>query len=137
MNNMSKISVPVDLHDAELHALHHDSKFDVLECAFRTSSGDEVVLALQGATRFRCTDFGRQNVVLELIVVSSAEDMSREMLFSNLKWMASTSEDELLSSRQEIDEEVNQVLKGAKCCVILIPSWGARLIALASGVEWR
>lgn len=124
------------LHDAELYALRHDLSDDAVECVFRTTEGRDAVLLMSGVTRFRCTDFGLQNVVLEL-VGAPWQDMHPEKLRSYVSWLSTTTDGEQLTMPEEIELIVRDVLEGRSHRVFLIPSWGCQLGAIASKVEWK
>lgn len=126
-----------DLHDAELYAVRHDAASSTVECVFRKVDGADLTLLLTGVERFRCSDFGLQNVVLELIVVDATQRPRQGDLRAHLQWIASTSDRENLLSAQEIDTAIQNVLDGKCILVSLIPSWGAQICALAQSVDWR
>ena len=130
---MSEIS---DLHDAELYALRHDVDAGTVQCVFRTAEGRDSVLLLSGITQFRCTDFGLQNVVLEL-VGTPWQALELEELRSYVSWLSSTTDGEQVANPDAIEQSVQGVLEGKAHCVFLIPSWGAQLGAIAAKVEWR
>lgn len=123
-----------DLHDAELYALRHEADGKTVECVFRTSEGEDAVLLLNGVTRFRCTDFGLQNVALELVSTVSQE-VGLDDLRSYIAWLSSTADGEQLVDANEIDAIVQSVATGKLHCVFLIPSWGAQLGATAANVQ--
>ena len=124
------------LHDAELYAMRHDLSDDTVECVFSTTEGRDAVLLMSGVTRFRCTDFGLQNVVLEL-VGTPWQDMHPEKLRSYVSWLSATTDGEQLTMPEEIELIVRDVLEGRSHCVFLIPSWGCQLGAIAAKVGWK
>lgn len=126
-------SIP-DMHDAELYALCHDLSIGSVRCLFRTSEGQEAVLLLSGVSKFRCTDFGLQNVVLEL-VSTAWQEVAPENLHSYVSWLSVTAEGEQLASAEDIELTVRNVLEGSAHCVFLIPSWGSQLGAIVKKVE--
>lgn len=128
-------SIP-NLHDAELYALRHDSNAGTVQCVFRTGDGQDAVLLLSGVTKFRCTDFGLQNVVLEL-VGTAWQEVAPEDLRSYVGWLSTTTEGEQLAKPEEIELTVRDVLEGRLQCVFMIPSWGSQLGAIAAKVEWQ
>lgn len=125
-----------DLHDAELYGLRHDAGAQAVQCVFRTAEGKDTVLLLRGVTKFRCTDFGLQNVVLEL-VCTAWQAISLDDLRRQISWLLSTSDGEQLASAAELEVVVQEVLAGRLQCVFLIPSWGAQIVATAAQVELR
>jgi hypothetical protein len=125
-----------NLHDAELYALRHDSNVGTVQCVFRTGEGQDAVLLLSGVAKFRCTDFGLQNVVLEL-VSTAWQEVDPEDLRSYVGWLSATTDGEQLAKPEEIALTVQDVLEGRSHCVFLIPSWGSQLGAIAARVEWQ
>lgn len=125
-----------DLHDAELYGLRHDADGQTVECVFRTADGQDAVLLLSGVTKFRCTDFGLQNVVLEL-VSTAWQEVGLDDLRSHISWLSSTADDEQLVGADELEATVREVVAGKLQCVFLVPSWGAQLGATAAKVELR
>ena len=125
-----------NLHDAELYALRHDSSAGTVQCMFRTGDGRDVVLLLSGVIKFRCTDFGLQNVALEL-VSTAWQEVDPEDLRSYVGWLSATTDGEQLAKPEEVELTVQDILGGGLHCVFLIPSWGSQLGAIATKVEWR
>lgn len=135
---MKANSKPIpDLHDAELYAVRHDTESCTVECVFRKVDGHDLTLTLTGIERFRCSDFGLQNVVLELIVIDMTGRPTQDELRRHLQWISATSDGESLLSAQEIESSVQSVLDGKYVLVTLIPSWGAQICALAKGIDWK
>jgi hypothetical protein len=136
-NKMESNTTPMpELHDAELYAVRHDPWSSTVECIFRTVDGHDLTLLLTDVEKFRCSDFGLQNVVLELTVIDSAQRPMQDELRGRLEWMSGTSDGESLSSEQEVEAAVQHVLNGKYVLVSLVPSWGAQVCALAKGVVW-
>lgn len=113
-----------NLHDAELYAVRHDSNGDTVQCVFSTPAGGNAVLLLRGVTKFRCTDFGLQNVVLEL-VGTPWQELNAEKLRAYVSWLSGTTDGEQLAKPEETELIVREVLEGRAHCVFLIPSWVA------------
>ncbi len=141
MNLTEKIeanSKPIpDLHDAELYAIRHNTESCTVECVFRKVDGHDLTLTLTGIERFRCSDFGLQNVVLELIVIDTTRRPTQDELRGHLQWISATSDGGSLLSAQEVEAAVQNVLDGKYVLVSLIPSWGAQVRALAKGIDWK
>lgn len=135
-STMSEESI-CSLHDAELCALSQDAEAGNLQCVFRTVDGRCVTLLLGGVTKFRCTDFGMQNVVFQLVVSDSTHTINPQDVHTYVTWMSATAEGEQLAQPREIQVSIDQVLSGRSRCVFLIPSWGAQLGAIAATVEWQ
>lgn len=135
MNPTKKLET--ELHDAELYAVRHDATSGTVECIFRKVDGFDLTLSLTGIERFRCSDFGLQNVVLELIVIDTTRRATQEEVRGHLQWISTTSDGENLSSAKEIETAVQNVLDGKYVLVSLTPSWGAQMCALAKGVDWK
>lgn len=133
---LSAMSDIPNLHDAELYAVRHDSSGDTVQCVFSTPEGVDAVLLLGGVTKFRCTDFGLQNVVLEL-VGTPWQELDPEKLRSYVSWLSGTTDGEQLAEPEEIGLIVREVLEGKAHCVFLIPSWGCQLGAITAKVEWQ
>jgi hypothetical protein len=128
-------SIP-DLHDAELYAMHHDASAGTIQCFFRTEDSKEIEVILTGVTKFRCTDFGLQNVVL--ICVSTAwQEITTEELRSYIAWVSTTVDGEQLAKLDQIELVLQNVLNGSLHCIFVLPSWGAQMGAVAEKVEWR
>lgn len=125
-----------DLHDAELYALRHDVTAQSVQCLFRTVEGQDVALELSGVIKFRCSDFGLQNVVLELSS-TAWQKIGLEDLRSQIAWLCSTADGERLVSVDELKVIQEDVVSGRLQCVFLVPSWGAQLAAISSKVELR
>lgn len=125
-----------DLHDAELYALRHDMDAGTVQCMFRTAESRDSVLLLSGITQFRCTDFGLQNVVLEL-VGTPWQAVELAELRSYVGWLFSTTDGDQLAKPDAIEQTAQEVAEGKAHCVFLIPSWGAQLGAIAAKVEWE
>lgn len=130
---MSKI---IDVHDAELYALRHDASAGTVQCVFRSAEGQEAVLLLSGISKFRCTDFGLQNVVLEL-VSTAWQEVSPDDLRSYVAWLFTTADGEQLAKADELELVVQDVVERRSQCLFLIPSWGAQLGAIAARIEWQ
>lgn len=126
-----------ELHDAELYAVRHEVASNAVECIFRKADGYDLTVSLAGVERFRCTDFGLQNVVLELIVIDATDRSKEGELRGHLQWISATSDGENLAKAQEIETAVQNVLDGKYILVSLIPSWGAQICALAKGLDWK
>jgi hypothetical protein len=138
LEQMEAISKPIPhLHDAELLAICHDPASGKIECTFRKVDAHDVTLSLTGIEKFRCSDFGLQNVVLELVVAGGTQQLKPEELRAHIRWISGTSDGEVLATSSEIDCAVQNVLDGKWLLVFLIPSWGAQLGALVNGLNWR
>ena len=130
------MKITPNLHDAELYALRHDANSGTVESVFRTVAGEDAALLLSGVTRFRCTDFGLQNVVFELMS-TAWQQISFEDLHSYVIWLYTTADGEQLVSAEKIEQIVQDVMQGKLQCVFLIPSWGAQLGAIAAEMKWQ
>jgi hypothetical protein len=126
-----------DLHDAELYAVRHDTASCTVECVLRKVDGHDLTLTLTGIERFRCSDFGLQNVVLELIVIDTTRRPTQDEIRGHLQWISATSDGESLLGAKEIETAVQNVLDGKYVLVSMTPSWGAQMCALAKGVDWK
>jgi hypothetical protein len=126
-----------ELHDAELSGIRHDAAAKTVECVFRRPGGQYSTLVLEEIEQFRCTDFGRQNVVLQLIVHGVNETLLEDELRSHVAWMSATADGEQLANPAEIDAVVKRVLSGVLLLIVLVPSWGAQLTATANRISWR
>jgi hypothetical protein len=124
------------LHDAELFAIRHDGTAKTLECVFRQPTGKQSTLVLDAVEQLRCTDFGMQNVVLQLIVHGANQTLSKDELRSHISWMSETSDGAQLKSPAQIDKILNRVVANDLVLIVLIPSWGAELTATASSISW-
>ncbi|WP_162572210.1 hypothetical protein [Variovorax sp. PBL-H6] len=135
---MEANSKPIpDLHDAELYAVRHDTSSGTVECVVRKVDGHDPTLTLTGIERFRCSDFGLQNVVLELIVIDTTRRPTQHELRGHLQWISATFDGESLLSAQETEAAVQNMLDGRYVLVSLIPSWGAQIRALAQSIDWE
>lgn len=120
-------------HDAEMYSLYHDVLAQTVECMFRNVEGEQVILCLEKVSGFRCTDFGLQNVALDLLS-TTWQPISEDDLQGYVSWMRSTSDGEKLESAEAVKATVQDVLSGRRHFVFLIPSWGAQFAAIAEAV---
>ena len=132
---MNEQPIP-QLHDAELVGLNRDGPAGAIECSFRCPvDGKVATLRLLGVQSFRCTDFGLQNVVLETVIISGEGSDVRE-LERHLRWIATTSDNEFLTNSDQLARTLQAIESGRLVLVVIIPSWGAQLAAVARNVEW-
>jgi hypothetical protein len=125
-----------NMHDAELHALHHDPITETIQCTFRTAENQQIALVLSGVKKFRCTDFGLQNVVLDLL--STAWQKSDTIdLQSHVSWLSMNEAGDQLANPEEIEQTIQSIVSGKLQALFLIPSWGSQLGAVASAVQWK
>lgn len=125
-----------ELHDAELTGMRHDGKNGTVELVFCKPGGQCCSILLNGIVQFRCTDFGLQNVVFELIVNGANETLSEDQIRSHVTWLSTTDSREQLASPAEIEAIVKLVLMDELSLVVLMPSWGAQVVATSKDVSW-
>lgn len=131
----SGMSAP-ELHDAELIGIRHDEKDGTVELAFRKPDGQSAKILLIGVVQFRCTDFGLQNVVFQLVVTGANEAVSGDEIRSHVAWMSTADNKEELASGAEIEAVVKLVKTDKLLLVVLTPSWGAQVVATAKDIFW-
>lgn len=123
-----------ELHDAELIDMCHDSKSKTIELRFIGTDGQHVNFILSGIKQFRCTDFGLQNVVFQLVVHGINEVLTESEINSNLVWMFTNDSREILATTAEIDSIVELVMTKKNLMVVLTPSCGAQLVAITDSI---
>lgn len=125
-----------ELHDAELTGMRHDAKGETIELVFRKPDGQCSSILLNGIVQFRCTDFGLQNVVFELIVNGVNETLSEDEIRSHVIWMSITDSREQLANPVEIEAIVKLVSMDKLLLIVLMPSWGAQVVATTKDISW-
>ncbi len=136
-NNGALLNTWAHLHDAELFAIRNDPGSSEVEFVFRKVDGCDSTLLLTGVQRFRCSDFGLQNVVLQLVVFDPKQQPTLDEIRQHVQWISTTSDGERVSTELEIETAAQDVLEGRVVLVRLIPSWGAQAGALAKSIGWK
>lgn len=120
-----------ELHDAELISLRYEEKTKTIELVFIGADAQYATLILNEVRQFRCTDFGLQNVVFELVIHGVNEVLTENAIRSNVVWMFTNDSREQLANSAEIEAVVQLVLEKRILLIVMTPSWGAQIVATA------
>lgn len=128
-------TIVTELHDAELISLRHETKTKTVELIFLTTDAQYLTFVLHGVTQLRCTDFGLQNVVFQLNIHGVNEVLTENTIRSNVVWLFANDSGEQLANFAEIEAVVQQVLERRVLLIVMTPSWGAQIVALAERIS--
>jgi hypothetical protein len=122
------------LHDAEIVGLRMDRPRASFTCELLMPDGQRIDLRMSGVTGLRCTDFGLQNVVLD-VSGSVLWPADAELLRTEIAWILHGHERQVTGPDNAVEQALARVISGAQHCIAFIPSWGARIGVLADRVD--